>query len=142
MKSMARFLIALGLFTGCLTQPLFSQQDTSSFFPLGLWGIWITGSADSPWPPHILTQNKWVAEKNNFGAIGANYLIHSMPYTILDTIMNYTDNAGYKVDIHRGKYSNGSLQEYGLPSLVNQLRGTTDFPVGWKDTADARIRYE
>ncbi len=53
--------------------PAIGQQDTSSYFPLGLWGIWI--DATKPLYTGNLLPENWDQEQGNWAAINANYLI-------------------------------------------------------------------
>jgi hypothetical protein len=140
-RQSAKILLGLTVLLTCVPSSLRAQQDTSSFFPRGLWGIWIIGGIDSPWPPHSLSDAQWSQERTNWTGVNANYMINFMPYTVLDTIMDFANDNGYKIDINPGKFSNQDLDEYGLPPLVTQLRGQSAFPSDWKDTVDARINF-
>jgi hypothetical protein len=118
-----------------------AQQDTSSFFPLGLWGMWIEFGPISPWPPDALTTNQWVQEKSNFNGTKANYMVAWYPYTFFNQLMDYTDTAGYKIDMNMESYGNTSMHDFGLQNWVKQLRNNESFPTGWHDTVTARINH-
>jgi len=61
-----------------------AQTDTSSYFPLGLWGIWIDHTHapfnfTSPYTPIPLSTNQWNTEKNNWSGINGNYMVAWLP---------------------------------------------------------------
>ncbi len=81
-----------------------AQTDPSSFFPLGLWGIWIDQTTapynfTSPYTPIQLTPIQWDNEKSNWSAINGNYMIAFIPNWMEDTVMTVTEPLGYKLDI-------------------------------------------
>ncbi|MGA9407058.1 MAG: hypothetical protein WBW71_07990 [Bacteroidota bacterium] len=74
------------------------QTDTSSFFPLGLWGVWI----DSNMPPFYnnpVGSKMWNQEKINWQDIKGNTLIWGMPRSVEDTVMMYADTINYKMGV-------------------------------------------
>lgn len=78
-----------------------AQTDTSSYFPRGLWGIWLDVDTQvSPYPPRALTPIQWNRERRNFDSIAANYLVAWIPYTSYDSLMSYGSSKGYKLDMN------------------------------------------
>lgn len=152
---MKRLPLALMLVGVCCSfSRVYAQQDTSSYFPLGLWGIWINGSSISPWYPNTLSDPQWQKEKENFSGIKSNFLVQWYPYTLVNQMMDYADTAGYRMDVIKSSYGDPTLQETGIPCLIRCLRtfdcnphrvicacSTTPstFDTTWKAIADSRI---
>lgn len=101
-------LLFLVLIIICIyVQPSFAQQsDTSSYFPIGLWGNWI--NPDKPPFTGDLTQLEWDKEFSNWGDINGNYLVYWIPYWVQDTVLAYADANGYKMDIANFNYWSNS----------------------------------
>src|SRR3989304_7656685 len=93
-------LIFLSIFNSII---IYAQQsDTSSYFPLGLWGIWI----DQNRPPFSrdLFENEWDNEIENWNDIQGNYLVYWIPYWVQDEVLAFADANGYKMDIANWYY--------------------------------------
>lgn len=60
---MKRQLFAFYFFVMLLLVEVTSAQqiDTSSYFPLGFWGIWVDGER-APINPNYLTESQWQQE--------------------------------------------------------------------------------
>ncbi|HTR81377.1 MAG TPA: hypothetical protein VMM58_07070 [Bacteroidota bacterium] len=78
------------------------QTDTSSFFPLGLWGIWLE-SNDPPLNGGYVGKG-WHQEVVNLQRIKANYLVFGMPVQVEDTLVMIADTIQYKVGIGNNDY--------------------------------------
>lgn len=101
---MARTSVSVLLLFSLLSSPGFAQQtDTSSYFPLGFWGIWI----DRGTPPlnqQPIDQFQWNREINSWRNINGNYLVHWIPEWVEDTVLSVIEPLGYRLDIARSKY--------------------------------------
>lgn len=117
------------------------QQDTSSFFPLGLWAIWVDHSR-APYGDSIPTQlsaQDWQKELGNWSNINASYMIAWIPDWLEDTVMTLTEPMGYKLDIARSSW-------YQAGRADSSLRGYVQFtsaPLSdsWKTGANDRIDW-
>jgi hypothetical protein len=120
-----------------------SQTDTSSFFPRGLWGIWLDADTlVSPYPPHSLSPIQWDQERDNFSSISANYLVAWIPYTIYDSLMQYTDDAGYRIDMNMSNWYSNSIFNYSIREKVLEYQNNPSaLSDQWKDSVNARIAY-
>lgn len=153
MKLILRYVTLVALLISVNANYMIAQQDTSSYFPLGLWGIWLTGGQNSPHPPDSLppTSQAWIDEKSNFNNIRSNYLVAWIPQTFNNQLMDYSETAGYKLDVNLTNHYNCSLYDYSFPRLITCLRvneppgcvscSNRQFDQRWKDTVDARINY-
>jgi len=87
------------------------QTDTSSYFPLGLWGIWI--DLDAPPFTAPLNANQWANEQSNWSGINGNYLVYWIPRSVEDTVMDLAESINYRIDV--------ADDNYGLPHNTNSL---------------------
>ena len=92
-----------------------AQTDTSSYFPLGLWGIWVDPMY-APFNHKSLSKENWDTETDNWKKINANYMVGWIPEWVEDTVMTITEPLGYKIDIARStldkmEMENKSLQQ-------------------------------
>ncbi|MEX1138898.1 MAG: T9SS type A sorting domain-containing protein [Bacteroidota bacterium] len=99
-----RISLKVVLFTVCVfscfaSHTLGQQSDTSSYFPLGVWGIWI----DHNTPPFSGDPN-WSLEQENWTNLRGNYLVYWIPYWVQDTVIAFADANGYKTDIANWYY--------------------------------------
>jgi len=116
-----------------LLSPLFlhaQQSDTSSYFPLGLWGIW----HDKTKPPftRALNASEWQKERDNWNGIKGNYLVYWIPSSVEDTVMNFCDANNYRMDIANYDYVTSG-------SWANSLGGWL-YNGNYTDTATAITR--
>jgi hypothetical protein len=123
-----------------------AQTDTSSFMPLGLWGIWIDHTHSpfnfiSPYTPITLTANQWNSEKNNWAEINGNHMIAWIPDWLEDTVMTITEPLGYKLDISRSidgqpAKTDTSLREWIQDSSFYYYNNNWSY---WTSKADNKI---
>jgi hypothetical protein len=97
--------ICAGLFLLLIVLPNTASTqstDSSSYFPLGLWGIWI----DDRTVPFTTDFNidQWGREKSNWSTINANYLVYWTPYWVQDSVMAFADANNYRTDIANWRY--------------------------------------
>ena len=136
---MKRIVIFLLLFFFLLfgTYLIAQQNDTSSYFPIGLWGVWI----DKEKPPFTrdLLSIEWDREVSNWNSINGNFLVYWIPYWMQDDMLDFADNNGYKMDIsnfyywsthpelpnslHRWMYLTNPT-ETELISIINDIKTT------------------
>ncbi|HXG37817.1 MAG TPA: right-handed parallel beta-helix repeat-containing protein [Bacteroidota bacterium] len=117
MKTIIRnILVLLGLCTVGGNTAFCQQADTSSYFPLGVWGIWI----DHDKPPFSGTPN-WSLEQQNWRDVRGNYLVFWIPMSVEGTVMDFADQNGYKMDIANFNYwyPDGIMNENSLYHWVN-----------------------
>ena len=81
---------------------LYSQTDTSSYFPLGFWGLWVDKTA----PPfsRALSPAEWDKEYNNWRATNGNYLVYWIPNSVESNVMSFADQNNYRMDIANYDY--------------------------------------
>jgi len=134
---------------------VFSQQDTSNYFPRGIWGVYLPDDIlVSPWPPRSLTTDQWNRERVNLSDVHASYINAWYPYTIHNMMLDYVDTSGYKMDISMSNYGFCDLYDYSLVRQILCLRNipaiscnppqpcsNMTFDQRWRDTVDARITY-
>jgi len=101
---MKRTLLLVLASTLIISQAKGQQVDTSSYFPLGFWGIWIDGGTP-PLNHQPIQTGQWINEINSWQGINGNYLVSWIPEWIEDTLMSVLEPLGYKMDIHRSNYS-------------------------------------
>ena len=107
METALRYLLAmLVILAVCVSTMHGQQNDTSSYFPLGLWGIWIDQSK-APFNPSYLTAAQWQIETANWNNIHGNYLIYWMPSWEEQSIMSFADQNSYRMDIANSNYWSG-----------------------------------
>ena len=94
------------------------QTDTSSYFPLGVWGIWI----DYENPPYTrdITVDEWDREHTNWANLHGNYLVYFIPVQVEDEVMQFSDNNGYRMDI-------AGYDKSDPASYANSLEGWVRF---------------
>jgi len=117
----------------------YAQVDTSSYFPLGLWGIWVDhtvapyGTSD----PTTLTAPQWQKEQNDWSTINANYMVFWIPDWLEDTVMTITQPIGYRLDIGHSPCQQSGRPDYSLRTWIEN----TQAPLSdaWKAEADRRI---
>lgn len=117
MKTIIRnILVLLGLCTVGGNTAFCQQADTSSYFPLGLWGIWI----DHDRPP-FSGQPNWSLEQQNWRDVKGNYLVFWIPMWVEGAVMNFADQNGYKMDIANFNYwyPDGIMSENSLYYWIN-----------------------
>lgn len=114
------------------------QQDTSSYFPLGLWGIWIDKD-QAPYKPGLSVD--WTIEVDNWTAIKANYLVYWMPDSLEEEIMNRTESLGYRLDISRWQGHKILYNYKPDTSLRSWILDSSQVPLtdAWKAKANAKI---
>lgn len=136
MKPFSVLLAAMMGIVLLLPPSIKAQQDTSSYFPLGLWGIWI----DHGRPPFSrpLEQQEWFRELTNWEDINANYMVAWIPVWVEDTVMTQTEPIGYKLDIGRSTYGYPGQVDTSLRAWIHQASN----PPGavWKRRAGEKIR--
>jgi hypothetical protein len=86
----------------CQSLALAQQTDSSSFFPLGLWGVWVDNGAAPFYNRPV--GNMWSHEKANWQNIKANYLVFGMPRSVEDTVVMYADTINYRVAVANNDY--------------------------------------
>ncbi|MGH2567437.1 MAG: hypothetical protein ACRDGA_03790, partial [Bacteroidota bacterium] len=119
MKTIIRGIFLLHfLFTAGVSTMFGQQSDTSSYFPLGLWGIWIDHSR----PPFSGTAN-WTLEQQNWRDVKGNYLVFWIPYWVEGTVMDFADQNNYKMDIanYNYWYPSGVGNENSLYYWINAV---------------------
>lgn len=115
---------------------VFAQQsDTSSYFPLGFWGIWID-KGKPPFNPMYLTPDQWNEEKSNWMEANGNYLTNWIPEWMENQVMEFADTSNYQMDITRGRYNHVN-PEISIEHWIRYGSGT------WSEwTAEANIRIQ
>ena len=109
------FFLLLPLIVCCFNPKISAQQsDTSSYFPLGLWGIWI--DQDKPPFSRDLNTTEWNKERTNWTNIKGNYMVYWIPSWVEDDVMDYANSNNYKIDIGNQNYyyPSGSLNSNSL----------------------------
>jgi len=119
MKSLCIYLLVLLSAVSVVSSSLHAQQDTSSYFPLGLWAIWIEKDKP-PFSPMYLTQLQWDQERSNWQDINANYMVAWVPVWVEDTVMTQAESIGYKIDLARSTYGFGSQTDTSLRAWIQQ----------------------
>ena len=106
MKRLMRLMFLLGAFSAGATA---QSTDSSSYFPLGLWGIWID-RARAPYAGS-LQPDDWDKERANWQAINGNYLVYWIPYWEENNLMTWASTHGYKMDIANWHYWDSAHSE-------------------------------
>lgn len=118
------------------TLRLAAQTDTSSFFPLGLWGIWIDGSA----PPRsgaTIPAPQWDQETSNWQGMPANYLVALIPRSIEDTVMQITQPLGYRMDIAADSLIGPTAPDTSLRTWI--MTAPDPLTNSWKSRVDDKV---
>ncbi|MBU2586133.1 MAG: hypothetical protein KKH32_12505, partial [Bacteroidetes bacterium] len=111
------------------------QSDTSSYFPLGFWGIWID-PGKPPFNPMYLTPDQWIKEKTNWMNTNGNYLTNWIPEWMENQVMEFADISEYRMDITRWRYDH-IIPEISVLDWIKKGSGT------WSEwTAEANIRIQ
>lgn len=111
------------------------QSDTSSYFPLGFWGIWID-KGKPPFNPMYLTPEQWIKEKTNWMNTNGNYLTNWIPEWMENQVMEFADMSEYQMDIKRGRYDHIS-PEISIEHWIRSGYGTWS---EWTAEANSRIQ--
>jgi hypothetical protein len=119
MKQITQKILLVVFFTSIVSPITFSQQtDSSSYFPLGFWGIWI--AKDEPPFTSALSVAQWIQERDNWRDIKGNFLVAWTPMSVEDTVMKFADENNYKMAVSN---SNCAYPlDYNPNSLVYWLR--------------------
>ena len=138
MKNQLRTVIAVFVFLGLhLEQTLCQQSDTSSYFPLGVWGVWIDYGSH-PYTGN-LTTGEWNNEYSNWQQLYGNYLVYYIPVQVEDEVMQFADNNDYKMDIAGYDKSNQSSYDNSLEGWVrNSSMADTNTAIALIDTLYSR----
>jgi hypothetical protein len=140
----------LFLFTLCLGQRLVAQNrpvDSTAFFPLGLWGIWIDINHDDP---RLGAEPEWDDEVENFTNIHGNYMVHHIPEHVEDALIDRVSPLGYRINISReplitGRSDSSSLHRWctltdSIPTSLDTVTVTDGWDwQDWRAVADRRI---
>ncbi|MBL0176544.1 MAG: hypothetical protein IPP94_14975 [Ignavibacteria bacterium] len=87
-------MLCLGQSVAAQTRPV----DSTTFFPLGLWGIWIDWNNDAP---RLGGYPDWSQEDQNFTDIHANYMVDHIPEHIENMLISHVAPLGYRINIAR-----------------------------------------
>ncbi|MFH0992049.1 MAG: LamG-like jellyroll fold domain-containing protein [bacterium] len=137
MKRYIRYISVLLALLSLFRYEAFSQQsDTSSYFPLGFWGIWINPDRP-PYNPQTFYISEWNKEKENWNNAKGNFLVYHIPQWVENQVMDYVETAGYRMDINRGHY-NGSALDSSLVKWIREAEISMPWST-WTAGADARI---
>ena len=138
---MKKSFISIAILLVLLTPDMvFSQQnDTSSYFPLGLWGIYI----DAYRKPYLndYTASEWNNEKSNWTNTNGNFLDCFIPDWKEDTVMQLCEEIGFKMGVARRKW-NWVSGQFGVDtSLEYHVRycDTLMPETEWRVIADRKI---
>ncbi len=122
--SLTLALIVGVLFLTLSAQSMAQQSDTSSFFPRGLWGIWID-NGNPPFNPPSGAGVNWTGEGLNWTAINANYLVYWIPNWVESNVMSFADGNNYRMDIANWDYNFQYSDANSLISwIINQSTDT------------------
>jgi len=115
----ALWFISPVIFLLSLSHISFAQQtDTSSYFPLGLWGIW-TDNNHAPYNPYgLVPSGQWAQEKGQWNTIKGNYLVFWIPEWAEGQVMGFADTSTYRMDVQRCGY--GYDPEKSLRLLIEE----------------------
>lgn len=119
MNRLAHFIQASTLvFILCSDVSIAQQSDTSSYFPLGFWGIWIDPGRP-PFNPTTLTSSQWAQERTNWQDIEGNFLVAYTPMWVEDNVIQFCDGNSYKLAVSN---NNWDIPNLNANSLMHWLR--------------------
>ncbi|MDP1677661.1 MAG: T9SS type A sorting domain-containing protein [Bacteroidota bacterium] len=115
------------------------QTDSSSYFPLGFWGIW----ADVTQPPFnvALNDSQWIQERNNWRDIKGNYLVSWTPMSVEDTVMKFADENNYKMAVSNSTYGNPSWNIDGGLQYWFRYRNLADSNIASSIISNLKTHY-
>jgi parallel beta-helix repeat protein len=108
------------------------QSDTSSYFPLGFWGIW-QDSGTPPFNHQPIPTFQWTAEIASWHNINGNYLVAWIPDWVEDTLMSVVEQLGYRMDVMRSNYTFNASTDTSIEWWIKQAPNPPTS--GWKQRA-------
>lgn len=120
MNRLARIIQTSTLaFILCLDVSIAQQSDTSSYFPLGFWGIWIDPERP-PFNPTTLTSAQWAQERTNWQDIEGNFLVAWTPMGVEDNVIQICDDISYKLAVSNSNWDYSGFNTNSLPYWLRQ----------------------
>ena len=109
-------------------------MDSSEFFPIGLYGIWLSEHDSVGYGPelpqrktdigNLPSSEAWTKEEENYTKLGANYLVTYIPDHVEDALAQHVDPLVYKMDFgwvpwtRVGEREDSSLYSWMKPGTI------------------------